>query len=744
MSEHKDKYNFKDIKHLIDINIYKFLLLLLKKIFVIKKFFSKTKECSDKFDKFIKKINEKIIKDKNSYINEVCTEKNLNNILKFVKSQNKLFASEIVENLLIITFSFIFKTDKVNTFGQYIFNNLNKLKNENKDLAEWFNFNEFSDQKHNLNIKTKEDMEKVLENDIVIENKKRPTKNNFQKDFPLYDFLIELYFEKYYNSKKYFSYKKFLSYINLEKKYSEENKVKGAKYELDSKFTIYTSIFNDQIYTNEIGRGNRCPIPILKSFLISVYIYYQNKHSPLMKYIKQEENNDLEVIPFTYDLKGADLNPEYAGIVMAPSRIEPRITKLDLGNNVLKEKGLLELSKTLLFNKNIKIIDLKRGALKSNQLFTFNEGLGLFDNYSVEELEMSLNYIKNNSEANLFKILSHLKGLKTINFTSNFIKDGISSFLIMLKKLYREKKINLENLILNKCFLDNISFYELGELLKSKYCKLKNLYLNNNNKIPPNFLKKLKKNNSLTEIYINECNLTNNNLDDIMRLISNTNIESLYLYKNKFNNLDDCLKIIYRTKLVLDQDEQKREIIHEDSLLYNLDLSLNDCYYKNIEQIELIKNFLDNTTLYVLDLSYILFGRNPNIVLKKDEKNDYEKKVYELKDKIDEDGRIYKKIFGDINSYKVDLDNLKKYDDENFKKFDDKISHLIIDSNSIYPLFLKDQARKLIFENKDILVEYKDKKELLDKLVKYINLKRIVDKLKSLEKKTKKMKLILI
>ena len=88
----------------------------------------------------------------------------------------------------------------------------------------------------------------------------------------------------------------------------------------------------------------------------------------------------------------------------------------------------------------------------------------------------------------------------------------------------------MENLYLNNCLLDDIAFYELGELLESQYCNLKKLYLNQNN-IPSNsnFLKKLKKNRSLTEIYFSEGNIGNNSSDDIMRVISNCQLNYLYL-----------------------------------------------------------------------------------------------------------------------------------------------------------------------------------------------------------------------
>ena len=247
--------------------------------------------------------------------------------------------------------------------------------------------------------------------------------------------------------------------------------------------------------------------------------------------------------------------------------------------------------------------------IKSYYVYFFNTGL--FDSNSVEELNISLNYLNEDCDEYLANILSHLKNLKSINLSFNDLKRGISSFLIVLKNLYREKKTNLETLNLIECQLDDIAFYELGELLKCKYCKLKNLYLSNNN-IPynVNFLKKLKKNKSLTQIYFNKSNIGNNNTEDIMRIISNTNIEELYLYKNNINNIDQCLRIIYRTKLIkIEEDINNEKIYKSESYLHNLDLSNNYCINKNNNKINLITNINEDMTLYCLDISCILLGR---------------------------------------------------------------------------------------------------------------------------------------
>ena len=746
------KHIIGDSKQLIDKSIYEFLFILLKDIFLYKSSrVSQDSEVSKKLDTWISHINEEIIREKKKHISRNYTQTNLFNIIDFVKSQNKLFASEIIENILIIIFSFAFDTEKVNTFGKYIYNNIRKLSDyNNKDLANWFKTDNLRDELRDIN--------NLLENDVYLNEKIEGKLNKLQKENVFYNFLLKLNLEKFCYS-KFMSSKKFKNFSNRGDFSCFEPSV--TRFDKEITLSEYTSIYNCNFFNGELGKGSKSPISVTRAFFISVYIYYQNKHSPLMDYIKESKTNkELAIIPFSYDLTGAVIENYYAGIIMSPSRIEPRITELSMAQNVLKDKGLFELSKTLIFNKKVKIVDFHTSALKTIHLNSFNYGMGLFDNYGVEELNISLNYIKEDSIEYLSKILSHLKGLKTLNLTGNDLKCGVSSLLIELKKLYRKGKINLENLILNKCSLDDISFYELGELLKSKYCKLKNLFLNMNN-IPSNvnFIKKLKKNKGLTEIYFNKSNIGNEDSDNIMRVISNANIECLYLYKNRLTNFDDCLRMIYRTKLVLSKEEEEKkekdkEIIRNDSCLYNLDLSNNDYSSKNIEQIELLKKVIEETTLYSLDLSHILYGPDPNKVLylysQPNMLNKYQQKVKDLKMILDEKQIKYKKIIGEINAYQIDKEKAKDNENEKeFQMFDDKIIDIIKDSNSRYPIYLKENAKKIIIENKKYF-EKNEKlnneqfKEIEKKLVDYINYKRSERILDELKEKKKKKKLIII
>ena len=474
-----------------------------------------------------------------------------------------------------------------------------------------------------------------------------------------------------------------------------------------------------------------------------------------MKYsYKSNDEENLEEIPFVYDLSEAAIENKFAGIIMSPLRIEPRISEIKMTRNILKENGIFELAKVLIFNnKNIKKIDFHTSLLKSQYIYFFNLFLGIFDNYSVEVLNLSLNYLNENCAEYLANILSHLKSLKTINLSSNDLKRGISPFLITLKKLYRQRKTNLETLYLNKCLLDDIAYYELGELLKCKYCKLKNLYLNSNNMpFSSNFLKQLKKNRSLTQIYFNRSNICNNDKDDIMRVMSNTNIESLYFHKNEINDFSQLLRIIYRTKLIIkkDNENKKEKKIKEDSILYNLDVSINVCYNKNKDKVELLRQCTNETTLYCLDISQILYNSFPGY-FKDSKSEDYISFINDWIQELDESQKKYKKTLGDINSYKIDLKNITNIKkEEKFKSLDVQIFKIIQNKNANKIIFLKENVNNLIDKNKEIIdgidgvIDKKIIKEYRNDLFNYINKKRISKWIEELNEIKNAKKMIII
>ena len=755
-------YYFDNSKLLINKKMQLFLYTLIKIIFLkTKNRTIRTNKIKQKLDSLIDEVNKNLIKNKNNQINDKYTATNLNNILLFVKTQNEIYAGEILENILIIIFSFAFNSKKENTFGKYLYNDMRLIKDSNnKDFKDWFKQDLFMPDELN-------NIEKLLKNDIHVEDIKNKTETNVQKKTLFYNFLYEIYQEKYSNQKKYKLDEKAKNYINGmvidESKCILPNIEKTNIYDY-STISQYTNISSCMLFTGPIGMVSRPPISIIRSFFISIYIYYQNKNSPLMKYrteVRDGKNNlKLAAIPFSYDLTCALIEEKFAGIIMAPSRIESRIHDIKMSQNALKNNGLTELSKVLLFNKNLKIVDFNVSALKTYHINNLNIGLGLFDNYTLEQLNISQNYLKEDCAQFLAKILSHLKGLKTLILSFNDLKGGISFFFIMLKKLYRQGKTKLENLFLNKCILNQIDFYELGELLKSKYCKLKCLYLNENT-IPSsvNLIKKLKKNKSLSQITFNRCNLGNRDVDNIMRIINSTNIEHLYLHRNKFTNFNKCLSLLSRTKLVTLEEEmnvRKNRELYKESSLYNFDLSLNYYNNKNAGKITLLNKIIDETNLSCLDLSQILYGPDPSRKFDRTNNNyknlnKYIKSVEKLKNQLDGDQTKYETITGEIISNKADKDkieNIEMYKKE-FEQFEPFISEIAKNENSRYPIFLKENAKRLIIENKEIFdpknkLTKKDFMEIEKKIINYMIWKKSDYNLERLNKIRDEKKLIYI
>ena len=303
----------------------------------------------------------------------------------------------------------------------------------------------------------------------------------------------------------------------------------------------------------------------------------------------------------------------------------------------------------------------------------------------------------------------------------------------------------MENLYLNNCQLDDIAFYELGELLKSKYCNLKKLYLNQNN-IPSNsnFLKKLKKNRSLTEIYFNRSNIGNKNSDDIMRFINNSHLNYLYLNKNKIYNFEQCLRILYRTRLIKSNGEQGA--LYHAPCLYNLDLSYNICYNKNSEKLKLFVKGIKETKLYCLDFTKILLGPLPHKY--NNNESEYKKEVDNLVTILQKEQEDYKDICFEINKNEVNIKNIGKIEYvEYFKKMENEINNIINSKQSQFPMFIKKQAANLISKCKNIFSGLDIKKEIKkvhSNLVNYINLKKSKIKLKELNEKQNMKKMILI
>ena len=689
---------FNDSKSIINKKIHLFLYNLFIYIF-IKRPPPKTAKVKPILEDYIKKINVKIIKDKNQFINTEYSKNNFTNIVLFVKSQNKKNAGEILESILIYVFSLAFYSNKDNTLGEYIFNNISKLiDSTNYEIVKMFKEEKFIPEEL-------KDLKNLLKYDLQWEDRfNNQNLSQLQDESPLCNLLFYIFIEKYIYLKYLSNNNKAMLYIYRGK--SNNKKISDAIYQdlkdksttiLDKDITSNSimSIVQNLFFPIKSGKESQINIRLVRALLIEVFIYYQNKNSPLMNYILNDKEYDK--IPFNYDLRGACVEGKFAFIILSPLRLEPRIERIMFSQNNLRECGQSEIGKVVLFNKNIKIIEFNTSLLRTNYIEFFNNALGIFDNYSLDTLNISFNYLKENCEDYLAKLMTHFKELKSLNLTANELKGGLAPFFVVLKKLYRNGQSKLENLIINKCLLDDASYYELGELLNCKYCRLKKLFLNSNNMpVNINFLKKIKKNKSLVEIFLNKNEICNNIVYDLMKLISNSEIRYLYLFKNKIRNFNDFLRLLYRTKLI--KEKNIDNIIGDESFLVNLDLSNNEVLFKNSTQIILLKNIIKETNLQCLDISHILHGANPDKKKINNSNINYRKKIDELMSYLENEKSRHIKTIHNIRKNKVDIDRNKEIKDINILKTikDNDIYNIITNEKAKFFPYLKDQAKNII------------------------------------------------
>jgi len=730
---------FNDTKEIIDPTIHKFLYALMKYICYGK---SQTKqETRKKLEDFIKVINEnEFYKSNNIYLNinfgqyerHNCNLNNLVDILNFTRIHNFAMASEIIENIMIRLISFSSKAKSSDFFGKYIYNNLKILRTKKEVILNWID----NKRLKYLFDNNSKDLKDILNYEEATSNydkeNKKGDNTQFINECTFIQFLLKIH--------------KMRFMINIPKN-NTGKKNKGNTFASQTSFisktivTTSTHIYYNEsclFYVNEIGKYERnVVLPFALSMLISSYIYYQNRHSPLLKC---EPKKNLTDLPFKYDLSEAGINDLYLGIILKPIRIEPRIKIIELNKNNFGVEGLLEMYKAIIFNKYIKRISVKSCGIKSKHFKYLLKNKKPFENSSIEELDISINYIEPDADEYLVKIIENLKGLKSFNLSYNNIKGGAAALFAALKNLYRKNKTKLETLILINCKLDNNDFYELGELLKSKYCKLKCLCLSLN-KIPlnSNFFKSLKKNRSLKEIYLYDCGINSDKEDEINRIISNSYLESLYIYFNQIHDYNKYIRIIYRNCLIKNKEEnENKNILCDKSCLFNLNLNGADCFNRNKNKNKLLYKGIQNTNLSIIDFISVLEGyQNGNIGSK-----EYYDEINFIKDDLVKKSKENKALKMEINNYTIDVERLRKsikYIDE-FDNID--IENIINNPKSKYPIFIMEEANK--FKSS---LNYNNEEEGNQKMkhfVDYIRLKRIEKILEEKQKIIDKKKLILI
>ena len=713
---------FEYTKYIIDPNIHRFLYVLVKYFFFKRTYMESSQEKLQRIIRILRRNGLNL--DINCLENKKCDTASLEAILKFIQTQNFALASEIFENIIIRVLSFAFVTRNDEFFGKYLYNNLDEFKMNKQIFLEWIDTRLLE----SLFNETNKDLLYALDNDISLKQLEKKSQAILCKESTFLKIIYRI----------------------IKTKIFIDNSTENSSSDSTTSTVLgdYTSIYSqlsELYFGSNFGLKNNYSqlFPISFSILISSYIYHQNRKSPFMKYIDNvnQTNSDLVDLPFSFVISEGGINDIHSSIILSPIRMEPRITNIELNKNRIDIYGIFELHKVLLFNKNIKTISIQSCAVKSKSLNTFHDHYTIYNNNNVEKLYMSSNYLKSDADSNLSNLLIHLKELKYLSLSNNTFKSGLGYFFVTLKNLYRKNQTKLEELNLTNCELDDISFYELGELLKSKYCKLKCLCLNENI-IPSdiNFFKALKKNRSLEEIYFYGCGINSEKTDEVERLINNTNLQSLYLYTNKIHDFNQYLRIIYKTTLIKTEKEKNKNIFISNPVLYNLNMNNVDCFNQNKEKLDILLEGLKKTNLTSIDLSSVLKdARSPDYKIN----YKYYKAVNKIIEYLSKNHEEYKNALKE--NLELDPSN-NKYNNENFifenfREFESDINNIINDPKSIYSAYIHEQLNDLISK---LDISEKEKKEKMEKLSNYILMRRDKISFDKNEKIIKAKKIILI
>ena len=162
---------------------------------------------------------------------------------------------------------------------------------------------------------------------------------------------------------------------------------------------------------------------------------------------------------------------------------------------------------------------------------------------------------------------------------------------------------------------------------------------------------------------------------------------------------------------------------------------------------------IEDTTLYCLDASKILYDDNTDKFNKMKLNKEYTTSIDALVGKLDKEQKKYNKTIEEIIFNKIDQQKLLKINyNEYFKNIVDQILIIVKDKKAKYNIFLRKSAEGLISNNNEIRKqtinngkEDKEKyKQILDNLIKYINLKRVDIKIEELYKIKNSKKMIII
>ncbi len=567
--------------------------------------------------------------DSNKKISFEYSLNNFMNIIIFLENNiiNKDFIGDVVEFLFIIAFLFFFKLEKEHCINFYFYRNCSKLSSienlekiamnknlikNNKELLNYFE-NPSDENKHEkninpLNISYFEKLKFDFDNNFI---------NNFQYE-PDSSFINELYNIKSI-SKAIIPLIYISQYIIFKKiKYSLNTLLNTNKNELKNikeyYYKLLQSVYNEPRISYEI-------------FFKLALLVYQIKHSEYMQ---------LENIPFNYNFNTAYNNIKCNQFIINGIKYDKRINIITFSTNILGDIGMFELGKNLCFNQNIKEIDFSNMNINSVNLNFLIKGIFLNELRNIKEFNISNNNLEKGG-IYIAKILHIFINLEVLNLNNCNLKSGMKPILLQIKKLYSNKNYLLNKLYILSNDICQGSIYTLGDIIKLKNCQLKILscgYSNFKNKAGKYFLNCILKNNNLEELYMYKSGFDDKDYSYFRNLLIISKVNVLSIYHNNFKNFETFLKLISLTKKISIKIDNKKDDIFKinNNLLYKFDISDNPIHNELIlkDDITLLKDICNNSGLYILNMSHIIYGKNNGIRNNIYNSNKFQKEEYEL------------------------------------------------------------------------------------------------------------------
>jgi len=360
---------------------------------------------------------------------------------------------------------------------------------------------------------------------------------------------------------------------------------------------------------------------VLSNLFILSWCYYCFKENPLFN--NKYENEHLFGV---FNISCAHLTQFNSAMLLFVLRLFGDKTKtLQLQYNELGQIGSYCLGTLFHFSKNIENLMYNKNNLETKHLFYFIKGMNSIESYkeyNLKKIDFTGNLLNEKSGKEIAKIIKLCPKLEELNLNKNEkIGDGIifiiNEILMMMKKLHKKnEKYNLKILLLSMISLKPKGINELSKLIISKKCSIEILclnYNNLNNSAGYNFMKNIKYNHSLKELYLYNCEIKNNFVNNIKNIIRLSEINTLSLYQNNINIFENIIKLYNLFKII--NIEKKNNFfpvtIHIDCSYNNnffIDNEYNNKTKDLIEEFMIKNSYLENSKKFLIMIDiYDLF-----------------------------------------------------------------------------------------------------------------------------------------